>query len=74
MPRHLEESLSVHNTDAKARRKVIDQRRMEYRRAIESYAEQRMLQHELADFPEIIAANYLAGAREFGRQTARPAG
>jgi hypothetical protein len=53
---------------------VIDQRRMEYRRAIESYAEQRLLQHELADFPEIIAANYLAGAREFGRQTVRPAG
>jgi hypothetical protein len=28
-----------------SRRKLLDQRRMEYRRAIESYAEQRQLQH-----------------------------
>lgn len=74
MPRHLEEASIEQSTDAKARRKVIDQRRMEYRRAIESYAEQRMLQHELSDFPEIIAANYLAAARALGRQTARQAG
>lgn len=45
--------------DSKTRRKLLDQRRMEYRRAIESYAEQRQLQHELVDFPELIAASYL---------------
>ncbi len=49
--------------DAKARRKLLDQRRMAYRRAIESYAEQRQLQHELVDYPELIAANYLEMSR-----------
>lgn len=60
MPRYLDESQSHINTDAKARRKLLDQRRMVYRRAIESYAEQRQLQHELADYPELIVASYLA--------------
>jgi ribosomal protein L44E len=35
-------------------RKEIDQRRMQYRRAIETYAEQRQLQEHLWDFPELI--------------------
>lgn len=30
-----------------------DQRRMEYRRAIESYCDQRQLLRELADYPEL---------------------
>jgi hypothetical protein len=51
------------SSDAKARRKLLDQRRMEYRRAIESYAEQRQLQHELVDFPELIATRYLQNLR-----------
>jgi hypothetical protein len=45
--------------DAKARRKLLDQRRMEYRRAIENYAEQRHLQRQLVDYPELIAASLL---------------
>ena len=53
-------SVSSANTEAyvpsakQSRRKVIDQRRMEYRRAIETYAEQRELQQHLWDFPELI--------------------
>ena len=57
-----------------SRRKLLDQRRMEYRRAIESYAEQRQLQQQLADYPELIAANYLAGKQALARQSAQPAG
>ncbi|BBH48752.1 PA3496 family putative envelope integrity protein [Pseudomonas sp. KU43P] len=38
---------------AKARKQQEkDQRRMEYRRAIESYCDQRQLLRELADYPE----------------------
>ncbi|MEG0858569.1 MAG: hypothetical protein RSD81_23950 [Pseudomonas sp.] len=32
-----------------------DQRRMEFRRAIESYSEQRRLLQEIADYPELQA-------------------
>jgi len=70
MPRYLDESQSHANTDAKARRKLLDQRRMAYRRAIESYAEQRQLQHELADYPELIVAGYLVAAPGQQRQVA----
>ncbi|TLX54757.1 hypothetical protein DN824_00125 [Stutzerimonas nosocomialis] len=35
--------------DSKGRRKLQDERRMRYRRAIEHYAEQRRLQAELMD-------------------------
>lgn len=62
------------NNEARARRKVIDQRRMEYRRAIESYAEQRQLQQQLVDCPELVAANYLAGKQALARQNAQLAG
>jgi hypothetical protein len=62
------------NNEARARRKVIDQRRMEYRRAIESYAEQRQLQQQLVDYPELVAANYLAGKQALARQNAQLAG
>lgn len=34
-----------------------DQRRMEYRRAIESYSEQRRLLQEIADYPELQAVS-----------------
>lgn len=39
--------------DSKARRKLQDQRRMQFRRAIETYAEQRRLQDELGEFPDL---------------------
>ncbi|MBS7662657.1 transcriptional regulator [Pseudomonas lalucatii] len=73
MPRYVDEAQSHAKLDAKTRRKLLDQRRMEYRRAIESYAEQRLLQQQLSDYPELIAANYLAAAHSLGRRSARPA-
>lgn len=48
--------------DSKTRRKLEDQRRMAFRRAIEDYAEQRRLQHDLDDYPDLIPA-YTLGKR-----------
>ena len=45
--------------DSKTRRKLEDQRRMAYRRAIEDRAELRRLESEFDDIPRQIAANYL---------------
>lgn len=72
MPRYSDEAQSHVSTDAKSRRKLLDQRRMEYRRAIESYAERRQLQQQLADYPELIAANYLAAVQAPARRSAQP--
>ncbi|MDP2243304.1 PA3496 family putative envelope integrity protein [Pseudomonas sp.] len=72
MPRYLDEAQSHVSTDAKNRRKLLDQRRMEYRRAIEDYAEHRQLQQQLTDYPELIAANYMAAAQASARRSARP--
>jgi len=52
-----------HATDSKTRRQQEDLRRMRFRRAIESYAEQRRLQQELVDFPEPLVAGYLRSER-----------
>ncbi len=49
--------------DSKTRRKLEDQRRMAFRRAIEDYAEQRRLQHDLDDYPDLISAGYQLGKR-----------
>lgn len=46
--------------DSKTRRKLEDQRRMAYRRAIEDRAELRRLESEFDDIPQQIAANYLS--------------
>ncbi|WPC05209.1 PA3496 family putative envelope integrity protein [Pseudomonas sp. MBLB4123] len=72
MSRHVDEAQPYAKLDAKTRRKLLDQRRMSYRRAIESYAEQRLLQQELSDYPELIAANYLAAAQALEPRSARP--
>jgi hypothetical protein len=45
---------------------------MEYRRAIESYAERRQLQQQLADYPELVAANYLTAAQAPARRSVQP--
>jgi len=63
---HLEEP--VH--DSKTRRKLEDQRRMAFRRAIEEYAEQRRLQHELGGYPDLLPADFLPIARSPQRQAA----
>lgn len=53
MSRIFDDALLQTQHDAKTRRKLQDQRRMAYRRAIEHYAEQCQLQRELADFPDL---------------------
>ena len=58
--------------DSKNRRKQLDQRRMEFRRAIEAYSEQRLLQQELDAYPDLIALNALSGSLD-DRQSAPPA-
>ncbi|MDO9625046.1 MAG: transcriptional regulator [Pseudomonas sp.] len=72
MSGYLDTPSSHESTDAKSRRKLLDQRRMEYRRAIEDYAEHRQLQQQLTDYPELIAANYMAAAQASARRSARP--
>lgn len=47
------------NLDARARRKQQDQRRMYFRRAIESYDEQRQLHAQLVEFPDLMIASPL---------------
>lgn len=66
MSQHLEEP--VH--DSKTRRKLEDQRRMAFRRAIEEYAEQRRLQLELGDYPDLLPADFLSIARTPQRHAA----
>ena len=56
--------------DSKTRRKLEDQRRMAYRRAIEDYAEQRRLAQELSDYPDLIAAGLLLAGRAPQRHAA----
>jgi len=72
MSGYLDKSQSHENSAAKVRRKLLDQRRMEYRRAIEAHAEQRRLQQQWVDYPELIAANYLAGKQASARRSAPP--
>lgn len=60
MPRIFDDVQTYEQTDAKTRRKLQDQRRMAYRRAIEDHAEQCRLQRELNDFPELNNAQRAA--------------
>ncbi|MBD9679869.1 transcriptional regulator [Pseudomonas sp. PDM18] len=71
MPRHIDDTqLQV---DSKTRRKLEDQRRMQFRRAIEDRMEAQRLALETSDYPDLIAAVYLTSARQ-GRRSVRPAG
>ena len=46
----------IYQPNAKARKQQEkDQRRMEYRRAIETYCDQRQLLRDLVDYPELQA-------------------
>ncbi len=72
MSGYLDTPSSHESTDAKSRRKLLDQRRMEYRRAIEAHAERRRLQQQLLDYPELVAANYVAGKQALQQQSAQP--
>ncbi len=70
MPRIFDDAQLHDQPDAKTRRKLQDQRRMAYRRAIEHYAEQCQLQRELADFPELLSASYLQHGEPDSRRAA----
>ena len=70
MPRIFDDAQLHDQPDAKTRRKLQDQRRMAYRRAIEHYAEQCQLQRELADFPELVYASYLQHGEPDSRRAA----
>ncbi|WP_407313780.1 PA3496 family putative envelope integrity protein [Pseudomonas sp. nanlin1] len=56
--------------NSKTRRQLEDQRRMEFRRAIESYSEQRRLLQEITDYPE---HQHWQVATAPGQRSAQPA-
>ncbi|QHC98564.1 hypothetical protein PspR84_29305 [Pseudomonas sp. R84] len=58
------------NSAAKTRRQQEDQRRMEFRRAIEHRFELRQLQAEIGDFPDIT---HWQAAPAASRRSAQPA-
>ena len=70
MPRHHAVNVitNIPPMDAKTRRKLEDQRRMAFRRAIEQYNEERRLDQEIHDFPELIALNYVRSLRNAARR------
>ena len=70
MPRHhaVAANPEAPRLDAKARRKLEDQRRMAFRRAIELYNEERRLDREIHDYPELIAVNYVRALRAEARR------
>lgn len=74
MPRHYDDSLQ--NSTVKTRRQQEDQRRMEFRRAIESYSEARRLNQELCDYEESVSERFWQAAKPLlgARQNARQAG
>ncbi|CDF81546.1 PA3496 family putative envelope integrity protein [Pseudomonas sp. QL9] len=70
MQRHIDDTQLL---DSKTRRKLEDQRRMQFRRAIEERLESQRLDREFSDYPDLIAVNYLKSAKGSAR-SARPAG
>lgn len=65
MPRHstVNDLTDSPRLDAKARRKLEDQRRMAFRRAIEQHNEDRRLHRECGDYPELLALDHLHNRR-----------
>lgn len=79
MPRHYDDSQQHANTSKATRRQQEDQRRMEFRRAIESYSEQRQLAQELSDYfdlsgPETGAINVWQQQSAASRRNAQQVG
>lgn len=69
--------MSRHHADqqhsaSRNRRQQEDLRRMQFRRAIEDYSEQRRLNQQVADFPELVVASALASGQSAGPRSARP--
>ncbi|AWY42085.1 hypothetical protein DKY63_20110 [Pseudomonas putida] len=69
MAQHYEER----NSAVRTRRQQEDQRRMEFRRAIEYRSEQRQLLAEIGDFPEDFELNFWQTASSPSRRNAQPA-
>ena len=69
MAQHYEERSSV----VKTRRQQEDQRRMEFRRAIEDRCEQRQLLAEIGDFPQEFEVKLWQTASTPSRRNAQPA-
>jgi len=61
------------NSVVKTRRQQEDQRRMEFRRAIEDRCERRQLQAEIGDFPEELELNFWQASPAISRRNAQPA-
>lgn len=59
------------NSAVKTRRQQEDQRRMEFRRAIEDRCERRQLLAEIGDYPE-LALNHWQAAPATSRRNAQP--
>lgn len=63
-----------HQPNAKSRKQQEkDQRRMEFRRAIESYSEQRQLLQDIADYPELQAVTLWQVSAAMSPRNAQPA-
>ncbi|MGF6225019.1 PA3496 family putative envelope integrity protein [Pseudomonas frederiksbergensis] len=61
------------NSAVKTRRQQEDQRRMEFRRAIEDRSERRQLLAEIGEFPDELELNYWQAAPATSRRNAQPA-
>jgi hypothetical protein len=61
------------NSAVKTRRQQEDQRRMEFRRAIEDRCERRQLLAEIGDCPADLELNYWQAAPVISRRSAQPA-
>ncbi len=74
MPRHYDDSQQQSTSNVRTRRQQEDQRRMAFRRAIETWSEERRLNQELSDYLDAASANFWqkANSSEGGRQSARP--
>jgi hypothetical protein len=74
MPRHYDDSQQQSTSTVRTRRQQEDQRRMAFRRAIETWSEERRLNQELSDYLDAASANFWqnANSSEGGRQSARP--
>ncbi|MFA7902931.1 PA3496 family putative envelope integrity protein [Pseudomonas aeruginosa] len=63
----------IYQPNAKARKQQEkDQRRMEYRRAIESYCDQRQLLRDVADYPDFDGFTAWQAAATTDLKNARP--
>lgn len=74
MARHYDD---LQHSSVKTRRQQEDQRRMEFRRAIESYSEERRLNQNLSDYLDLDSLpdqHWQVSPSSGDRRSARPAG